>query len=289
MASFGAEDRYHPAAEASNGPTPFDITLGEMADRMASQFQQEEKDQVHAEIPAICDLRNHLHSKVVSAKNLDEFDEQLDELEVELRSRLDWTRQVFEARSRFLTAKETLEVAKSKLNALAFFEQGVKLAGTLSDPELKETVMANARIVLNSHSNYAPTVAALVDIQKTAVNIVGFALTAPLDFYRERLWRLRMLRRALSVLWGLGVMTLLVGALIGRIPSQWLSLLVLPIGLYVLQMWKLDPWFKRLMFERQRKDLLLAIDQFCVTYFSAECSLIILKPLITDAAGAGIA
>jgi hypothetical protein len=257
----------------------FSTILSESAAQMA-RIDRANEAQFRAEMAAVSVRRDQLRREVQNAKNLEGVEKQLNSLEIDLREQLDWTHEVLDASSRYRIASSNLEVAKRKLQALIFFDNSKKVAATLTKIEDRETVLLDAKAVLEQVRILERTAKPIVDIERTAMEIAGSSLTVLVDCYHQWLRRRRIWRNATIAVWGLIVMTLVVSVLLDMVKPKWLSLLLLPAIVYFLQKSWVDPWFESIMFERHRTDLLSAVDGFYYSLFVAKCILVTLAPLL---------
>lgn len=92
-------------------------------------------------------------------------------------------------------------------------------------------------------------------------------------------------RQGQWLFWSLVIFTIVIGAVADLVPTWYLGLLVLPVILWALEQFVLEPWLENRMLDYRRKCLRALIDQFFSNRCLLSCHLALAQRCLLEAAG----
>jgi hypothetical protein len=249
--------------------TSFDEAIDSVLNALSTSTGKDESEILDFWFP-IFQARDLYVKKCKEATNLNEIDLLLNRLEKDITFEILWIQHALDAVQTWKRVNSSVKKAESRLSEIKFLKQ----MNRLNDVFEKNNVgldfsQKQVKKELRKTDPYSNALTALDYVNGSRVKKTIWSIRASVFKYKFYRWSRNFLRIGLKVFWGLIVFTLGVGLIINLIPVWYLSLVVIPAGLWFLQEFYFDPWLERKLLIIQRVHLRSAIHKLFVAQWQA--------------------
>lgn len=247
----------------------FDEAIDTALDALTNATGKDESEILGLWLP-IFQARDLYVRKCKEATNLKEIDLLLDQLEKDITFEITWIQHALDAGRMWEKANSDVKKAKSRLSEIKFLKQMNRYDDLFKKHNISmDFSQTQVKKDLRKTDPYSNALTSLDYINGSRVIKTIWNIDANVYRYKFYRWSRSFLRIGLKVFWGLMVFTLGLGAIGSLIPTWYLSLVIIPAGLWFLQESYFDPWLEKKLLDIQRVQLRSAIHKLFVAQWQA--------------------
>ncbi len=208
--------------------------------------------------------------KCKEASNLKEIDLLLDQLEKDITFEIIWIQHALDAVQTWEKANSDVEKSESRLSEIKFLKHMNRLNDVFEENNIDlDFSQKQVKKELRKTDPYSDALTVLDYINGSRVIKTIWYIRTSVFKYKFYRWSRNFLRVGLKVFWGLIVFTIGLGAIVNLIPVWYLSLVIIPAGLWFLQEFYFDPWLEKKLLGIQRVHLRSSIHKLFIAQWKA--------------------